>query len=192
MIFLSALIITDIGAANNLMLPPIKCRYLGVQNKVFMEKLDSIISTTRFTPETPIFEFQDENGKYEDYPSNLLSIKKYLQVEIVEIGKTIDSIPKHPYYEGCRLDRVNTQQTTEFYILITGYHGPPFNNYYIQYNRHHYFFNTIIKPDFYRTKKTKEFSQIPEWYYGPHPIWIIKYSDGNMQLIDFHIHYNPE
>ena len=162
-------------------------RHLGINNKNFIQKLDSIVSMTRFTPETPIFELWEEIGKYEDYPANLLSINKYLQIIL------FDSIPTHPYYDGSKIEKVDTQQTTEFYILIQGLSGSPsYYKYYIFYNKHHYFFNTIIKPYFYRLKKTTEFKHNPLWYFAPFPTWIIKYTNGNIQLIDFYINNEVE
>ena len=160
-----------------------KC--LGINNKTFIEKLDSIVSMTRFTPETPIFEFLDEPGKYEDYPPNLLSITKYLQVEI------FDSMPQYPRFDGSRQEDVDIQQTNEFYILITGW-NIVYGKYYLYHNKHHYFFDVIIKPSFYRTRKTAEFKEKLNLDLIPFPKWIIKYSDGNMQLLDFYIHADFE
>ena len=167
-------------------------RCLGINNKNFIQKLDSIISGTQFTPETPIFEFvlMGIYGKYEDYPPNLLSIRKYLEVMIV------DSIPKHPDYNNYSiLKTVNTQQTNEFYIYILAQEIPSvdmYHPYYLFYNKHHYFFNTIIRPDFYRSKRTKAFKPKSIWHLPPWPTWIIKYSNGNMQLIDFYINNDTE
>lgn len=166
---------------------------IKIINNFFIEKIDSIISKTKTSPETEIWACGKMDTSYTSEVSvsekeEILSQRKFFIVELYK--PDIFSIKMSTYpVKGTQYDKINIDTINRLFINIIGSDLPVKNCYYVKYNGKHYFFKTMIDGVFKQTKKIVLWQPVGKLGTLPDADWLIEYNNGNMELVKFFFNY---
>ena len=179
-------------------LPPIPYENfkIDIEDRTFIYQLDSIVSSTCFTPQTRIFEFYDETGHYDDYPKDLLSDRKFY--EIIIRDTIVNEIKHSPCYyneywrKTPRFVAPDINEIDTMCIIVTANTNPESGQFHLLLNDRHYFFIQFIEGAFVKRNERSVILRRSNWTFRPFPTWVIMYENGKMRLIEFFIDADQE
>lgn len=167
---------------------------IKITDNFFIEKIDSIISNTKISPETEIWACGRMDTSYTSEMPVSEKRKILLQRDcfIVELYKpdsfSIDMLT-YPV-KGAQYDKINIDTIDRLFINIIGTDLPEKDCYYVKYKGKHYFFKAMIDGIFKRTNEKSVVWQ-PSGKLGtlPDADWLIEYNNGHMKLVKFFFNY---